>query len=415
MKKRAIALADRAASLSLGLLGALNMLFIVVFYFALLFAVAQGNAAEDIACKGGDMLARMATDDPTTLKAIRDEAATVENGSGLLWRIDLEGAAPSYLFGTMHVSDPRVVQLPDAAKAAFEQAGTVVIETTDILDQSKMMAAMLAQPDLMMFTDDTTLFSLMTPEDRAMVEAALSARGIPPASVAKMKPWMIASMVALPACELARKAAGAPVLDAMLAEQAKAAGREVAGLESAVDQLSAMASLPLDFHVQGLVDTLKLGDAMDDVIETMIILYLDGQTGMFWPFFREALPQSDTDGDGGFVDFEERMVTARNRTMAEGAQAFIRDGSAFIAVGALHLPGPDGVVSLLQKAGYSVEPVSTNDDPPIVGGDVDEHGCKGSAGYSWCAGTGKCERPWELARAKGFENSLEGFNAYCGQ
>src|SRR5690606_9482074 len=158
--------------------------FVVVFYFALLFAVAQGNAAQDAACTGMDMLAQMERHDPATLKAIRDEPGKVENGHGLLWRIEAEDSAPSYLLGTRHASAPRVVQLPEAAGAAFDEAGTVVIETTDILDQSKMMAAMLVQPDLMMFTDDTTLYSLMSPTQREMVEAALSARGIPPASVA---------------------------------------------------------------------------------------------------------------------------------------------------------------------------------------------------------------------------------------
>ena len=46
-----------------------------------------------------------------------------------------------------------------------------------------------------------------------------------------------------------------------------------------------MASLPMDFHIKGLVDTLKLGDRIDDVIETMIVLYANGDTGMFWPLF----------------------------------------------------------------------------------------------------------------------------------
>ena len=80
-----------------------------------------------------------------------------------------------------------------------------------------MMAAIMAEPDLMMFTDGTTLTSLLSPEDAAAVAKALDARGIPPSSVAKMKPWMLSAMVALPACELARKAGGAPVLDVKLA------------------------------------------------------------------------------------------------------------------------------------------------------------------------------------------------------
>jgi len=52
--------------------------------------------------------------------------------------------------------------------------------------------------------------------------------------------------------------------------------------------------------------------------------------------------------------------------------------------------------------------------PPLVGGDSDEHGCKASAGYQWCAKTARCERPWELAKAKGFENTSEAFKAFCG-
>ena len=49
------------------------------------------------------------------------------------------------------------------------------------------------------------------------------------------------------------------------------------------------------------------------------------------------------------------------------------------------------------------------------GSDRDEHGCIPSAGYSWCAYTGQCERPWELATAKGFAQTPDAFAAYCGQ
>jgi hypothetical protein len=48
-----------------------------------------------------------------------------------------------------------------------------------------------------------------------------------------------------------------------------------------------------------------------------------------------------------------------------------------------------------------------------VGADRDAHGCIGSAGYSWCEYTQRCERPWELAKQKGFELSAENFAHYC--
>jgi len=54
--------------------------------------------------------------------------------------------------------------------------------------------------------------------------------------------------------------------------------------------------------------------------------------------------------------------------------------------------------------------------PPAAstpGADRDEHGCVRSAGYSWCAKEGKCVRPWELAKEKGFASTEEAFRAYC--
>lgn len=345
-------MADRAALISLRLLVAVNFLFLLSFLFVATLAIGRAHAQEP-ACTGHDMLAELAAGDPALLARIEAEAAATPNGKGVLWKIEKAGVAPSFLLGTMHMTDPRVTALAPAAQAAFDQSSTVVIETTDILDQSKMMAAMLARPDLMMFTDDTTLTSLLSPSDAAIAEEALAARGIPLGSVIKMKPWMLAAMVSLPACEMARKAAGAPVLDIKLAQDAEASGKTLAGLETVADQLGAMASLPMDFHLKGLIETLKLGDRMDDVIETMIVLYERGDTGMFWPLFRAVLPNG-ADDKAGYAAFEETMVTARNLNMAEHARPLLDAGGAFVAVGALHLPGDQGLVALLRQAGYKV-------------------------------------------------------------
>ncbi len=356
MNPRSLAISERAAELALKGLAALNILFIAVFLATLAFCVRQAAAqGAPIACTGENLLAALERDDPGKLAGIRAEAAEVVNGKGVLWRIEKDGAEPSHLFGTMHMADPRVVSLGPKAREAFDRSSTVVIETTEVLDQAKVMAAMLANPELTMFTDGTTLLSLVPEDERAALEAALTERGIPPASVAKMKPWMISAMVALPACEHARKAAGAPVLDAQLANDGEAAGKALGGLETIADQLGAMASLPMEFHIRGLIDTLKLGEAVDDVIETMVVLYLAGDTGMFWPFFRAALPAGG-DADG-FSAFEETMVTARNRTMTDRAAPFIDAGGAFIAVGALHLPGEEGMIELLREKGYRVEAI----------------------------------------------------------
>ncbi len=53
--------------------------------------------------------------------------------------------------------------------------------------------------------------------------------------------------------------------------------------------------------------------------------------------------------------------------------------------------------------------------PGVPGADRDAHGCIGSAGYRWCERTQQCERPWELAKAKGLENTAEVITAYCAE
>jgi len=348
--------ADRIGRAGLALVSLANMLFLAVFIAALLFAAGRVAADDAPACHGSDMLAAFAADKPQVMAEIRAQADKVPNGKGLLWRIEHEGAKPSWLFGTMHMSDPRVLKLPQAAQAAFDAAGTMVIETTDILDQAKMTAALMARPELMMFTDATTLSSLLPPEDKAMVEQELERRGIALESVQKMQPWMLSALVNMPACELARKAQGAPLLDMNLAQEAQKAGKELAGLETMADQLEAMASLPMDFHLRGLVETLRLGDRMEDVMETMVRIYLAGDTGMFRPFFEAVVPSDGEEGEEGYAAFQEKMIDARNETMADGAAALIEKGNAFIAVGALHLAGEHGLVELLRQRGFRVEP-----------------------------------------------------------
>ncbi len=353
--KRATASADRAAIFALKVIAAINVLFLLSFLIMLAFASAQAHA-EAPACKGKDMMAEFAADNPAVLAKIESEASALVNGKGLLWKVEKQGTAPSYLFGTMHMTDPRVTTLTPSAEQAFEGADIVVIETTEILNQTEMMATLARNPDLMMFTDGTTLPSLLSPQDEKALEKGLSQRGILLAAVIKMKPWMLSAMVALPACEWARKAAGMPILDVKLAEDAKAAGKRLEGLETVTEQFQAMASLPMDLHLKGLVDTLKLGDRIDDVIETMIVLYTKGEIGTFWPLFRAAMPLTAED-EAGYAAFEQAMVVERNKTMLKNSKPILAEGNAFIAVGALHLPGPDGLVEQLRKNGYTVTPV----------------------------------------------------------
>lgn len=341
--------ASHAPETILKIIAAANALFFASFLGIAIMASGDARAA-DIVCAGQNMLPGMAA---ATLKQVEADAAKTPNGDARLWKIEKAGLKPSYLFGTMHMTDPRVISLTPEAQKVYDGADTVVIETTEILDEKKAAAALFAKPELMMFTDTTTLSSLVKPEDLAALEKGLADRGIPLITVNKMKPWMIAGLVALPACELKRKKGGAPFLDIKLAKDAEAAGKKIAGLETMVEQISAMAELPIDFHVQGLVDTVKLGDEMEDVMETMIVLYTEGRVGMIMPFLKSIAPEGANDS-AKYGDFEEVMINARNKIMAQRAEQILANGNAFIAVGALHLSGDHGLVEKFREAGFEV-------------------------------------------------------------
>ncbi len=332
----------------------LHVLALISFVVFTMFAVNTVQSEEiDKSCIGNNLINELPSQ---VLEDARSEAAKTPNGKGLFWKVSKEGQQPSWLYGTMHVTDPRIVNLSDGVTKAIDQSDTVVIETLDLLDPLKAQAALLKNPELTMFTDGQKLTSTMSADDKSFVEAELKERGIPASFVARMKPWMVMSLVSIPDCEQQRKASGAQILDFAIVERAKAQGKELKGLETILEQVTAMASLPIDFQVKGLVESLRLGDVLTDVNETMTQLYLQEDIALITPALKAVAKElgQEEDPDEDFGAFEAKIILERNYLMAERAEPILNDGNAFIAIGALHLPGEEGVIELLRKQGFEV-------------------------------------------------------------
>lgn len=340
------------SEISLWIAGALPLALLALLLISLL-SVSPARAS-DATCHGENLLVAMEKEKPDELAKIRAEAAKTPNGQGIFWKIEKDGLKPSYLLGTMHVTDPRVLTMPKGAREAATAADVVVIESEEILDEQKAAASLLMHPELTMFTDGKSVKDHLDAAELAKLESGLKERGLALGAVARMKPWILASFVALPACELSRKAAGASFLDKQIAEDAVKAGKPVAGLETLVEQLEAMADLPVDFHFKALIETIALGDKMEDVIETMTELYLAEEIGMTMPMLKTVAPTAAGEDESAYAAFETRIVRDRNLVMAEGSKQHLEKGNAFIAVGALHLPGDEGLVELIRKQGYTV-------------------------------------------------------------
>ncbi|MDB5522657.1 MAG: polysaccharide biosynthesis protein GumN [Rhizobium sp.] len=343
-----------AGGLAFGLV-VIHFLALFLLVFTLFSAPAK---AEDLTCGATDLVGALKKSDPAAYAKLRAEGDRIKNSGYRFWKLEKDGQAPDWLLGTMHLSDPRVTGLPDAAKAAYDASSTVVLESDEILDQQAASLKLFAKPDLMMFGGTKTITDYLSADARKVLEKGLMDRGIPLLSVVKMKPYIIASMVSLSTCELSRKASGAPFLDMKLAVEAQAAGKKVKGVETLQEQIEAMASLPMDFHVRALVSAVRYPKYTADMMETTLQLYLNGQIGLVFPAAAYFAPEKNSSDFKDIALFEEKLITQRNHHMADRADPILADGNVFMAVGALHLIGDQGVVELLRQKGYKATPVN---------------------------------------------------------
>ena len=301
------------------------------------------------------MLAETQAKDPETYAKIMAQAAATENSGPLLWKIERAGRPTSYLFGTVHLTDERVTKLSPAVEQALGQSKTVALEVSDISE--KATATVIAQSaPLVMFTDGRRLDGLLSGTEYDTVKRIISRSGMPSDLAALFKPWIVTMIMSVSDCERTSIQQGARVLDMKIAEVGKARGLQVVGLETIPEQLQALAAVPESQQLDMLRASLKFADRTNDMMETLVQLYLDRKISAALPF-QIAIAKQVGIGNETFAGFQEKLLTDRNIKMRATAEPLLEQGGVFIAIGALHLPGKQGLVALLREAGYTVTPM----------------------------------------------------------
>lgn len=315
----------------------------------LLVALALPASAYAQSCSGSNLLSRMATEEPDRLARLEAEAAKAVNGEGLFWRIEKPGVKPSYLFGTVHLTDDRLTDLPQAVREALTSSERVIVENTDVLDPQAGAAAMAANAKYVSFTDGDTLSAHLNDSDKALLGQFFGGTLAP---VDRMKPWMLAVALAVPVCEMQRRA-GHLVVDAVVAKLATEKGIDVIGLESVREQLSAFDGIALSIQADFLMSTARMIDMREDLFATMGALYLERRVAMIDALSRDLSDRTGISQEAYDV-FSKQLVQRRNKIMAERSAPYVKKGGSFIAVGALHLPYETGLVEEFRKQGYAV-------------------------------------------------------------
>ncbi len=261
---------------------------------------------------------------------------------GVFWEVKKKGGVPSYLLGTMHTDDPRVLNVPDLIQNRFDRADSASFEVK--MDASSLMQSMGA-----MFLDSgQTLKSVI--EDKEIYQSLieqLEEHGMPEMAVQQLKPWAIMIMVSMPKNESGQ------FLDLVLYQQAQQQQKQIYGLEKIDEQLQFFTQLSIEDQVSLLQETLEQLDQIPDFFEQLHDMYLRRALGEMYQFYQKYAQESE---DTELMEkFNKGLLQDRNFRMLKRMQDRLHEGNAFIAVGALHLAGPKGLLQLLQQQGYQLK------------------------------------------------------------
>ena len=276
------------------------------------------------------------------------EAPETPFGQGRLWKVEHPGGgsapAPSFVFGTMHVTDPRVFELPDEVEAAFDSAEVAAFEV-----------------DYRRRSDRETLNQFFYLPDGQSLRQVLDydtfrdLRNVLPAygyyKYSRYQPWVAWMAISNRETAIDRQVdPERPMLDDWFVLRAKKAGKEVAFLETDLEQWRAFGGIPMDDQVSMLrsaIDTYYSARTRVD----RVAIYLDGNLALLQALWDRSLSHLDPTVARRYT---ERLLTDRNRRMVERALPVMNKKTVFIAIGAAHLPGDGGVLDLLEKQGYQV-------------------------------------------------------------
>jgi uncharacterized protein len=267
----------------------------------------------------------------------RSSPEVIPFAKGLLWKISKRNEPSSYLFGTIHISDKDVTTLPDVVDKALHESEQFVMEALPDAEQ------MLLFSQTMFFHDGQQLSELVDTSIYKRTKSILSAYHLGPDAVSVMKPWAAFLLMNYP------PDAGDP-LDMVLLSLAQQNGATVSGLESLQEQADIFSDLKMAEQVKLLTDTVCHYDVIEEDFIAMKSFYLKRDLGGLYNYTQRYSMSHEP----VYEKLMTKLIVDRNKTMAERMQPMLDKGKSFIAIGAMHLTGAEGVLALLEAQGYSV-------------------------------------------------------------
>ncbi len=274
-------------------------------------------------------------------------AQTTKGSNSLLWEISGNGLKkPSYLFGTHHLIPAKFADtmkvLQEKLKSADAVVGEIVMDSTI----QKRMA-----PFLMM--KNNTLDSLLTKAEFKEVEDYFKTRqpGFELKELNNYKPAMVSLMIMLFDNPDMLKDVGEG-LDNSFQNYAKKNAKSLIGLETAEYQAALLFDGDLEKQKKALLKSVREIAKSKQKMQELKTYYLTQNIDKLTDFFK--IQDEET------KEFMTELLKNRNKRWLDQLPTLMQNQSLFIAVGAGHLVGSEGLIKGLQLKGYVLKPVATN-------------------------------------------------------
>jgi uncharacterized protein len=275
---------------------------------------------------------------------------TASEPHALLWKIEkADQSQPSYLFGTIHMIPKDDYFLPSGLDEAFDKSKQVVFEID--LDEMSDMGSMMGMLSNLMMKDGTTLKDLLTPQEYTEVSKYFDNMGLPMFLVSKVKPMFLSMLAEVNMNPEEMQSDDIVSYEMNLYDRAQKAKKDVGGLETMQYQMSLFDSISYKDQAIMLMDAIKGTTTDTDMYDQTVELYKHQDIEAMIEMATE--PKAGEDGN-----FENVLINNRNKNWIPIMSKMMKNGPVFFAVGAGHLAGENGVLSLLKKQGYKVTPVS---------------------------------------------------------
>lgn len=273
----------------------------------------------------------------------------------LLWKVSGNGLnEPSYIIGTHHLAPFSIMDSIAGLRNAMNETRQVYGELK--MSEMQSPATMQQMQKTMMLEGDTTLTSLLSPEDFATANKFCKENLMMDLNMAtKLKPAFLLNNVVVAAyIKHIGKFNPQEQLDTFFQSQATSNGKKVDGLETPEFQFNLLFNgYSLERQAQLLMCTINNIDTEVESLKKLTDAYMRQDLSTMLRISEERKGNQCDPLPGE----EDAMIYDRNKAWSVKLPAIMKDAPTFVAVGALHLPGEKGLLNLLKKQGYTVEAV----------------------------------------------------------